>query len=209
MSLQQYSNALQCNYVSLLFVQCTAATLTRAHRSMCQFRAMPATSSTSLLVLPACCQLCKQTKEAATSAAATTTFPFLYSAATLPMTSDRERTESRQARLDNLYVATATVATVYLNVLVCVFVVRVLCVLDFQYFTTSVVGPVLFCSVLLLRNCLVSYITQLWQHLQHKDNRTNKRQIDWHLPTLQFPHAPRSPHHHYLSLSDLTTAQAV
>lgn len=159
--------------------------------------------------LPACCQLCKQTKEAATSAAATTTFPFLYSAATLPMTSDRERTESRQARLDNLYVATATVATVYLNVLVCVFVVRVLCVLDFQYFTTSVVGSVLFCSVLLLRNCLVSYITQLWQHLQHKDNRTNKRQIDWHLPTLQFPHAPRSPHHHFLSLSDLTTAQAV
>lgn len=54
MSLQQYSNALQCNYVSLLFVQCTAATLTRAHRSMCQFRAMPATSSTYLLVLPAC-----------------------------------------------------------------------------------------------------------------------------------------------------------
>lgn len=150
MSLQQYSNALQCNYVSLLFVQCTAATLTRAHRSMCQFRAMPATLSTpslSLSCLPACCQLCKQTKEAATSAAATTTFPFLYSAATLPMTSDRERTESRQARLDNLYVATATVATVYLNVLVCVFVVRVLCVLDFQYFTTSVVGSVLFCSV--------------------------------------------------------------
>lgn len=110
------------------------------------------------------------------------------------MTSDRERTESRQARLDNLYVATATVATVYLNVLVCVFVVRVLCVLDFQYFTTSVVGSVLFCSVLLLRNCLVSYITQLWQHLQHKDNRTNKRQIDWHLPTLQFP-TLRSPSH--------------
>lgn len=57
MSLQQYSNALQCNYVSLLFVQCTAATLTRAHRSMCQFRAMPATLSTpslSLSCLPAC-----------------------------------------------------------------------------------------------------------------------------------------------------------
>lgn len=163
MSSEQYSNALQCNYVSLLFVQCTAATLTRAHRSMCQFRAMPATPSTPSCPcparLPACCQLCKQTKEAATSAAATTTFPFLYSAATLPMTSDRERTESRQARLDNLYVATATLATVYLNVLVCVrvcvFVACVLCVLDFQYFTTSVVGSVLFSSVAAKLSCFI------------------------------------------------------
>lgn len=89
MSLQQYSNALQCNYVSLLFVQSTAATLTRAHRSMCQFRAMPVLPSPLSACLPACCQLW-QTKEAATSAAATTSFPFLYSAATLPMTSDRE-----------------------------------------------------------------------------------------------------------------------
>lgn len=71
------------------------------------------------------------------------------------MTSDRERTESRQARLDNLYVATATLATVYLNVCECVFVVCVLCVLDFQYFTTSVVGSVLFSSVAAKLSCFI------------------------------------------------------
>lgn len=82
MFVQQYSNALQCNYVSLLFVRRAAATLTRAHRSMCQFRAWsdcpPARLPAPLppAYPPACCQMW-QTKEAATSAAATTSFPFL------------------------------------------------------------------------------------------------------------------------------------
>lgn len=114
MSLQQYSNALQCNYVSLLFVQSTAATLTRAHRSMCQFRAMPVLPSPLSACLPVAS--CGKQKKLQHQQQPQQVFHSCTQQPHCQWQVIEKRTESRQARLDNLYVATATVATVYLNV---------------------------------------------------------------------------------------------